>query len=156
MTCPGCLALQAELDALAPRWTPARTIETPIVVVSEANARDHHHAKAGRIRRQQQATWAALATLEITRAPSLRSLLLAHLRLRVTLTRLGAKALDDDNLSGAFKAVRDAVAHHLGVDDGPRGPITWAYAQEAHRRHRLTPGIRIEIATPAPRRQGAA
>lgn len=150
MTCPGCLALQAELDALAPRWTPARTIETPIVVVSEANARDHHHAKAGRIRRQQQATLAALAGLP------LRPLLLAHLRLRVTLTRLGAKALDDDNLSGAFKAVRDAVAHHLGVDDGPRGPITWAYAQEAHRRHRLTPGIRIEIATPAPRRQGAA
>lgn len=150
MTCPGCLALQAELDALAPRWTPARTIETPIVVVSEANARDHHHAKAGRIRRQQQATLAALAPLP------LRPLLLAHLRLRVTLTRLGAKALDDDNLAGAFKAVRDAVAHHLGVDDGPRGPITWAYTQEAHRRHRLTPGIRIEIATPAPRRQGAA
>lgn len=35
----------------------------------------------------------------------------------VTMTRLGGKRLDDDNLRRALKAVRDVVAEWLGVDD---------------------------------------
>jgi hypothetical protein len=44
------------------------------------------------------------------------------------------------------------VAAWLGVDDGPRGPITWAYAQEPHKRHRNAPGILVTFEEPAPRR----
>ena len=63
---------------------------------------------------------------------------------RVRLVRLGARALDTDNLAGALKAVRDAVAAWLGVDDGPGG-LVWEVDQEPHRRHRNTPGVRIEL-----------
>lgn len=46
----------------------------------------------------------------------------------VTLIRIAARALDDDNLAYSFKAVRDGVADGLGVrDNDPR--VTWRYAQ---------------------------
>lgn len=46
-----------------------------------------------------------------------------------TLARIAPRMLDDDNLAGAFKAVRDEVASFFGVDDGPKGPIAWRYEQ---------------------------
>ena len=36
----------------------------------------------------------------------------------VTITRLGPRALDSDNLASSGKHVRDAIATWLGVDDG--------------------------------------
>lgn len=51
------------------------------------------------------------------------------LPLTVTLTRLGSKSLDGDNLQRAMKAVRDVVAEWLGVDDADKG-IKWRYQQE--------------------------
>lgn len=60
----------------------------------------------------------------------------------VTLTRLSAGQLDDDNLRGALKGVRDGVADRLGVDDrDPR--VRWEYGQETCRRGEY--GVRIEI-----------
>lgn len=47
----------------------------------------------------------------------------------VTLTRVGPRKLDDDNVQGALKAIRDEVAKQLGVDDGDQR-VTWRYAQE--------------------------
>jgi len=47
----------------------------------------------------------------------------------ITLTRIGVRLLDSDNLASAFKHVRDGIADALGVDDGPEGPITWRYEQ---------------------------
>lgn len=50
-------------------------------------------------------------------------------QLEVTLVRVAARALDDDNLRGALKAVRDGVADALGIDDrDPR--VTWSYRQD--------------------------
>ena len=48
----------------------------------------------------------------------------------VTLTRHGPKFLDDDNLPGAFKYVRDTIAKALGTHDGPSAPVKWIYAQK--------------------------
>ena len=46
----------------------------------------------------------------------------------VTLIRISPRPLDDDNLRGALKSVRDGVADWLGVDDrDPR--VAWCYAQ---------------------------
>lgn len=58
----------------------------------------------------------------------------------VTLVRVGPRALDDDNLAFAFKAVRDGVADALGVKDHD-ARVTWVYAQE-----RGPYAIRIELA----------
>jgi hypothetical protein len=136
-----------ELDEVAPRWTPLADIGIDLATVSEANARSHHHAKAARARRQREAM--SLALYQLGRQPAE---LLARGRLRVTFTRLASGTLDDDNLAGAFKACRDAVASWLGVDDGPRGPVVWAYAQEPHKRHRNAPMVRVSFEEPAPRR----
>ena len=46
----------------------------------------------------------------------------------VLLKRIGPRKLDDDNLRGALKAVRDEVAAFLGVDDGD-ARVQWEYAQ---------------------------
>lgn len=46
------------------------------------------------------------------------------------LTRVApSSGLDDDNLAGALKAVRDAVAQWLGVDDKDRMTVRYRYAQ---------------------------
>jgi hypothetical protein len=51
----------------------------------------------------------------------------------VTLTRVGPRDLDDDNLPSAFKYVRDTIALVYGTHDGPSAPITWHYSQRRAR-----------------------
>lgn len=47
----------------------------------------------------------------------------------VKMTRVAPRALDDDNLRGSLKNLRDGIADRLGVDD--RSPLVkWEYAQE--------------------------
>lgn len=68
---------------------------------------------------------------------------LAAGRPTITLVRVSRRSLDLDNLAGSLKAVRDATATWLGVDDGPKGPITWAYAQEVTKSPLMR--VRIEV-----------
>ena len=49
--------------------------------------------------------------------------------LTITLTRIGIRKLDGDNLQRSFKSTRDGVADALGIDDGS-DRIEWKYAQE--------------------------
>jgi hypothetical protein len=46
----------------------------------------------------------------------------------VTITRVSPRLLDDDNLRGALKAVRDGIADALGVDDRDER-VRWRYRQ---------------------------
>lgn len=48
---------------------------------------------------------------------------------RVTLVAVRQKRLDDDNLAGGFKALRDAIAESLGIDDGDER-VEWIYRQQ--------------------------
>lgn len=49
----------------------------------------------------------------------------------VRLTRVAPSAgVDDDNLSGALKAIRDQIAEWLGVDDRHRNQVRYVYAQK--------------------------
>jgi hypothetical protein len=85
-----------------------------VAVYGEANRRDHWAVKRARARVQQGHALASLYNLgaEVKRrfsdAPTIR----------VKLVRLGGKKLDSDNLVSGFKAVRDAVAQWLKIDDG--------------------------------------
>lgn len=74
---------------------------------------------AARLRKRQRHT-AFLAALGAVGQPRPRFV--------VTLVRVSAGVLDDDNLRTALKGVRDGVAEALGADDG-RGLIRWQYAQ---------------------------
>lgn len=62
----------------------------------------------------------------------------AERQLRVRITRLGKRAMDDDGLAASAKACRDQVAAELGVDDKLR---IWSYEQQKS----PTYGVRIEV-----------
>lgn len=100
----------------------------PVQTVSEANRRDHWAVKAKRVKRHRLVARALCPAMGL---PCV-----------VRLTRLSPGTLDDDNLRGALKAVRDGVADRLGVDDrDPR--VTWEYAQE--RSKGLKGVVRLEL-----------
>lgn len=100
----------------------------PVQTVSEANRRDHWAVKAKRVKRHRLVARAMCPAMGL---PCV-----------VRLTRLSPGTLDDDNLRGALKAVRDGVADRLGVDDrDPR--VTWEYAQE--RSKGLKGVVRLEL-----------
>ena len=109
-------------------------------LVSLTNARMHHMAKARLARGQRKRVkWTMLEGWRQPETPAARVRALGLVSLVVTITRIGPRALDSDNLAASGKHVRDGVADALGVDDGdPR--ITWLYAQE-----KGPYGVRIEI-----------
>lgn len=69
--------------------------------------------------------------------------LLADQHVTVTLTRIGPRKLDSDNLTSGFKSVRDQVADILGVDDGDER-VEWICRQERGRPREYAARIRIE------------
>ena len=109
-------------------------------VVSEANRRDHWAVKRRRARDQASLTHAALIGV----GSDARDRIRAAPFVRVKFTRVGGKKLDSDNLVGAFKSVRDALAKWLRVDDGSdRLRFDWP-VQECGET-----GVRIELAEEA-------
>lgn len=140
--------LRARVAELAPTWRRLHAFDFELLVVSEANEREHHLVRAKRAKRQRETTLIAL-TKAIGRLEG-RKLLEREGRLLVCLTRLSAGRLDDDNLAGAFKHVRDEIARWLGCDDNPGAPVRWSVHQEPHKRYRLRPMVRVEILGPEP------
>lgn len=107
-----------------------------VKTVSESNVREHHFSRSQRASSQKEITTYRLRSAYVT-CPF-------PLPLTVTLTRRGARELDDDNLRGAMKAVRDAVARWLGVDDKHSDVVRYEYAQELAGRRPVGVTIRIE------------
>lgn len=101
----------------------------PIKTVTGQNVREHWRVRAARVRAERAATALIVKPFFM---PCI-----------VRLVRLSPALCDDDNLTGACKAIRDEIAKINGVDDGPTGPITWVYAQEKCKRG--TFGVRVEF-----------
>ncbi len=95
-------------------------IVLPMRLRSGPNTRLHWRQRARTTKAERSAAWAntvgwRLADKEVA---------------VVTLTRLAPRKMDDDNLQGVLKAVRDGVADRLGVrDDDPQ--VQWRYGQES-------------------------
>lgn len=104
-------------------------IQLPIKLPSCANMREHWAARAKRTKHFRLAAGYAVAGEQVPDGPVV-----------VTLTRIGKRTLDDDNLASAFKAIRDGVADGLGINDNDPS-VTWAYAQRVGKVY----GIEIEI-----------
>lgn len=98
---------------------------------SENNMREHHMVRARRRKNQRHCVRAVLGELE------------AEGPLVVHLARIAPRDLDDDNLQGALKAVRDEVAACLGRDDSPRSGIQWTYSQARGAKGQFA--VRIQI-----------
>src|SRR4030043_461502 len=83
---------------------------------SRTNARpDHWSGRARATREERRATRLALMCARLaSRPPALPAI--------VTMVRIAPRQLDDDNLRGALKAIRDELAVWLGLpsDRGPR------------------------------------
>lgn len=120
--------------------TYAVALVLPVTVISEMNRRDHWATRRRRFDKQADAVFKALDAMgwysDVT-----GYVWPFGFPVVVTLTRLfnrGVK-MDDDNLRGAFKAVRDQVAEWAGVDDGA-DQIEWRYGQREGK-----PGIEVRI-----------
>ena len=110
------------------------TIFLPIKTKPGLNAREHWWERSRRAKSERQA--AKLAFGATLRHGTL-------LPCTITLVRLSAATMDDDNLPGAFKAIRDGIADALGVKDN-NPAVTWRYDQRKCKRGEF--GIVIEVA----------
>ncbi len=94
---------------------------------SEANARGlHWRAKHARVKEIR--TWAGLMTKQKMQ-PWMRDPVV------VVVTRLAPRLLDDDNIYGSCKAVRDGIADGLGLKSDRQDKISWFAAQEKAARY---------------------
>lgn len=114
---------------------PARlTATVPIRTRSTLNVREHWAKRASRMKHERGAVaaycrhWPPLFDECVT----------------VELTRIAPRELDDDNLAGALKAVRDEIAVVLGLGSDRDPRVRWVYGQARGQR----PGeyaVRIEV-----------
>lgn len=91
-------------------------------LVSEANAHEHWQIKARRVASQRLVVTGTLNRIARPKLP-----------IHVEITRIAPRMLDGDNLAGSAKAVRDAIARWLGVDDADwkaTARVTWEVRQE--------------------------
>lgn len=96
-------------------------IAIPLRTVPGLNVREHWQARSSRVKRERRAVAWALAAENHQRPP---------IPCSVRLTRVAPSGgVDDDNLVGALKAVRDEVAKWLGVDDRHSRQVRYVYAQ---------------------------
>ena len=94
-------------------------IVIPLRTVSGLNAREHWRARARRVKAERDATAWLLRPVVKPETPCI-----------VQLTRVAPSGgLDDDNLPGALKGVRDQIAAWMGVDDRKREIVRYRYAQ---------------------------
>jgi hypothetical protein len=115
------------------------TILVPTETKNEANTREHWSVKARRSKSAKGIIFRVLQPCHGLLTPFV-TILANDGPLRVTLTRLGGREMDDDGLSRSQKAVRDAVAYLLLIDDRDQR-VHWEYGQETGG----ASGVRIEI-----------
>lgn len=131
--CPSPIRVP-QIPALTPTVTPS--VQFPMRTERGQNAREHWRDRHRRVKDEKWSTHWSLRGAFGHRCPW-------PLPLVVTLTR-GAPSmgLDDDNLVGSLKAIRDAVADWLEVDDARRDLVRYRYSQERAKREWF---VRIEF-----------
>jgi hypothetical protein len=127
-------------------------VVVPIKTTSKTNARGHWSKLARRASEERGATGYALMRAGLKQRPQplkvggtvllVDVLVDPPLPCTVTLTRLSERELDDDNVRGALKSVRDAVAAWLGIDDRDKR-VEWRYGQQ--KRPRGNNGVHIVV-----------
>lgn len=117
------------------------TTTIDVTLISKANAREHRRVRDQRIIKERDATLKALPPT-LFDGSTLSGAITHDRGARVTLSRpYHETPLDDDNIRAAFKAVRDAIAEFLGVDDG-EDRLHWIYQQ--------TKAVRIGVKQSSP------
>lgn len=107
----------------------------PVATPSVSNQRIHWRKRHAQTKLQRGVTAMAWRAAELKAPP---------LPVVVSLTRVSPRTLDDDNLRGSLKAVRDEIAKVLSVDDGDTKRIAFAYDQRKPPTPRTT-FVEVEI-----------
>ncbi len=103
--------------------------QIPIKLVSSGNAREHWRKVAKR-KKEQRSFGRMFCEDKLRMTPASETWRIAQgIVLKVTITRIGKRVMDDDNLAASAKYVRDGIADALGIDDGDTTKVTWAYKQ---------------------------
>jgi len=93
-------------------------IVIPIRTYSGLNDRVHWRTKARRARNERSSAFMFFPAGMVSELPFV-----------VTMIRRSPGTLDDDNLRGSLKAIRDGIADKIGIkDNDPR--VSWRYGQE--------------------------
>lgn len=104
-------------------------LNIPIKTISSSNSREHWARKARRVKAERSAAYMMMPNIK---PPCV-----------VTMTRVAPRRLDDDNLRGCLKAVRDGIAQRLGIDDADP-VVEWRYAQESGKPKEYSVSIRVD------------
>lgn len=115
--------------------TDGIVLEIPLRLGRGLNERLHHMARARKVKHERHTTAWAIKLAKLQRPA---------LPLVVTIIRgtTSHKPLDDDNLVGACKGVRDQLAEWLGVDDSD-ARVKWKYDQRCSLKQWAV-GVRID------------
>jgi len=112
----------AEASKTAITQTVSPPITFPLRTISGMNAREHPMARKRRVKAERAVVaWSLVKAFRASRPT---------LPLVIRLTRFApSRGLDSDNLQSALKAVRDAIAQWLGINDADESRARYAYAQ---------------------------
>lgn len=132
--------IEKKIDPLPAFKTPifelTNTVSVPALrTIPGMNTREHPLARHRRVKAEHAVVLWSLMHAFGKRRPPLPTVC------RLTRCTPSAKGLDSDNLQGALKAIRDAVASWLGVDDARLDWVRYTYCQEL----RATWDVRIEF-----------
>lgn len=113
-----------------PNSQPDLSALIPVRTVSEANQSRHEHwtHKRKRAKEHRDAAYFVLRSQE-DGLMKVKHHLLDNGIVRIRLTRIAPRELDDDNLRSALKHVRDGVTDALGLSDDRDPRLIWEYGQ---------------------------
>ena len=111
------------------------TVTIPIRTVNTLNRREHHFARASRVKKEKRTTAWMLASIDRPDLPC-----------TVTMTRIAPQnRMDSDGIVSGMKAIRDAIAEWLGVDDSQASPITWVVTPYSEKGQKGEYAVRVEF-----------
>jgi hypothetical protein len=124
------------------------TLFVPIRLRSPQNLREHWGGRASRVRKQRDATAAAVYVADARHATfrQLRAAAATGTTLEVTFEGHVPRLMDSDNYIGACKASRDALAQLLGISDGPEAGHVWTYKPQLREPMKILQGLYITVA----------
>ncbi len=111
------------------------TFTLPMKLESLANKREHHFAKSRRAKEQRG------LGKDATKNSLTEAFKNEDFPYHITITRIGKRKLDSDNLAISAKNLRDGIADGLQIDDGNDCHATWHYEQEKGKDY----AVKVEI-----------
>lgn len=103
----------------------SQTLGFPLYTCSESNAHEHWRKRQKRAKEQRGLT-AMMCRAKLTR-PTIR---VNGEPIRIRLTRVAPRKLDQGNYQGSLKHVQDGVADWLGIDDRRDDLVRYEYDQK--------------------------